>query len=127
VSHRPEPRSKTGNDPSAAAAPKHRQFLPGAIKQLFRQLAKALTLTPAQQRRRRKDETQGGFKLAFHKIMRRIPRPETPPVEAARLWLADTLDWLQLWHEEPVTEPEPNNEPARPDALADDFSTDLQT
>jgi len=61
--------------------------------------------------------------MALQKIMRRIRRPQNP--EAERLWLADTMDWMQLWTEQPATEPDP--EPARPDSLepSDDFSPGL--
>jgi hypothetical protein len=125
VSHRPEPCSKTGNDPPAP-----RPSFGTSIKELFGKLAQAITGKPTPalvaRRKRREEETWTGFKLAFHKIIRRIPRPKTPPVEAARLWLADTLDWLQLWHEESVIEMEPCNDPARPDAYTNDFSTGPQ-
>jgi hypothetical protein len=76
VSHRPEPTSKTGNDPSADA-PKRRHFLPGAIKQLFREVAKAViqTIAPSPAaRRKRQDETRKGFRMFARKITPKIVR-----------------------------------------------------
>lgn len=115
----------TGQPVNAAASPKPRRFLTGAITKLFRQLAEVVTLKPPQvqqRRKRRREETRRGF-MAVQNIMRWIRRPRRP--EPERLWLADTLDWLQLWHEEPATAPDP--EPTRPDSFnsSDDFSPDL--
>lgn len=76
MSHRPEPTSKSGNDPSADA-PKPRQFLPGAITKLFRKVAKAViqTLAPSPAaRRKRQDETRKGFRLLARKITPKIVR-----------------------------------------------------
>lgn len=91
------------------------------IRQLFREVKKALTgKAPAPkpaQRRRRGEETRSAFRLAFQKIMRRIRPPATPPPPAESLWLADTMDWMQLWHEEPNSGPEAYDEPTRPDGF----------
>ena len=76
MSHRPEPLSKTGNEPSAAA-PKPRHFIPGAIKQLFREVAKVViqTLAPSPAvRRKRQDETRKGFRMLARKITPKIVR-----------------------------------------------------
>ena len=76
MSHRPELRSKTGSD-QTAAAPKPSHFLPGAIKQLFREVAKAViqTLAPSPAvRRKRQDETRKGFRMFARKITPRIIR-----------------------------------------------------
>jgi hypothetical protein len=64
----------------------------------------------------------------LQKIIRRIRHPKTPPPEVERLWLSDTMDWLQLWHEETISERDVSDEPTRPDSLdsPDDFSSDLQ-
>ena len=86
------------------------------LRYLFRQLAKRLTI-PEPVQRRRKEETRGAFGRALQNIMRRIRRPEAPPPEPGSLWLADTMDWLQLWREEPITEPEACPEPTRPDGF----------
>jgi hypothetical protein len=81
-----------------------------------------------EQRRRRTEETRGGFKLALQKIMRRIPRVAAPPPEQERHWLADTMDWLQQWADyEVMTEFDAAaaDEPTRPGSFYDhceDFS-----
>jgi hypothetical protein len=66
--------------------PKPRLFTPGAIKQLFRAVVEALTgkTPPPQptQRRKRTEETRGGFKLARTAIRRvKRPPPRLPPPE----------------------------------------------
>jgi len=91
VSHRPEPRSKTGNDP-LADAPKPRHFLPGAIKKLFRDVAKAViqTLAPSPAvRRKRQDETRKGFRMLARKITPKIVRSI---FNAPAFWLPPDYD-----------------------------------
>ena len=98
---RPEPGSKTGKEHSAAASPRSRHFLPGAIKQLFREVKTVLTgKAPAPQptqRRRRTEETRGGFTLAARKIVRRTVRLPAAAYEAATFF-SETLDWMNPWH-----------------------------
>ncbi len=92
MSHRPELRSKTGSD-QTAAAPKPRHFLPGAIKQLFREVAKAViqTLAPSPAvRRKRQDETRKGFRKFARKI--------TPKI--VRSIFGDPAFWLPPDHDE---------------------------
>jgi hypothetical protein len=74
----------------------------GAIRRLFRQAVKALTQrdpapTPAKKSgRRRNGETRGPhFRRAANRLTRMRTRPAFAP---AMLWLAETLDWLDLWH-----------------------------
>lgn len=91
MSHRPEPRSKTENDPSAAA-PKPRHFLPGVIRQLFRDVAKAViqTLAPSPAvRRKRQDETRKGFRMFARKITSKIVRSI---FDAPALWQPPDYD-----------------------------------
>jgi hypothetical protein len=100
---RPEPSSKTEKDQSAATGSGHIHFLPGAIKQLFREVKTALTCDdPAPQptqRRRNTEETRGGFTLTARKIMRRTVRLPAAAYEAATFF-SETLDWMNPWHYE---------------------------
>ena len=50
--------------------------------------------------RRRRGETEKGFGMVAHAIMRRVA--EIPACAAARAWLSDTLDWLNLWQDNAV-------------------------
>ena len=78
-----------------------RQFLPGAIKQLFRDLKIALTGKdePAPEvKRKRRDETARGFRMTARKLVRRAVRLPARAHAKAIGYLADTLDWLNLWH-----------------------------
>jgi hypothetical protein len=73
------------------------------LKEQFRRLAQFLTPREAPapkplQRRRRTEETGGGFKLAARQIMRRAVRLPAAAY-AAVAYLSDTLDWLNLWHQ----------------------------
>ena len=69
----------------------------GALRRLFRQAAKAFTRrdhapAPKKTGRRRGDVTGRRFARAAHRLTRfRLPATATLP------WLADTLDWLNLW------------------------------
>jgi hypothetical protein len=92
----------------------------GAIKGLFRKVAKAITHDKdeprPEARRRRNGETEGGFRKLARKIARQLTtartaahgryaalRPvktEQTPADAhadVGLYLSDTLDWLNLW------------------------------
>jgi hypothetical protein len=67
---------------------------------LFRAIAKALTQRepapppPKKSGRRRNGETRG---RQFTRAAKRLTRP-AQACASAILWLADTLDWLELWH-----------------------------
>jgi hypothetical protein len=82
---------------------------------------------PKPSQRRRTEETRGGFKLAVQKIMRRVHR-KPPPTEAERIWLSETMDWLQLWADsEAMSDLDAASDPTRPDGSNDiyDFSLHL--
>jgi len=49
-------------------------------------------------RRRSGDDTGRHFTRAAKPITRLRPRPAQACGMVAMLWLADTLDWLDLWH-----------------------------
>ena len=69
----------------------------GAIKTMFRQAVKAITRRtedePRPQTRRRRGESDRAFRMTAKAALRRMPRP--PAIATA--YLADTLDWLNLW------------------------------
>ena len=71
------------------------------LRQKFREVVKALTrhapVPQPTQRRRRTEETRGGFRLFAVKIKRRITHKPMPPPEAAPLW--DAMMWQQFWGE----------------------------
>jgi hypothetical protein len=93
--------------------------LGAAIKQLFRDVKTALTgkapaAQPTQRRRRGEDTGQAAFRMAARKIVRRVV--VTLPAEAyarATAYLSDTLDWLNLWQDQP-----PQDDPAADEAAA---------
>jgi hypothetical protein len=79
-----------------------RRFLPGAIKQLFRDVKIALTGKdePAPEvKRKRRDETTRAFRMTAGKLVRRAVRLPAKAYAKATAYLADTLDWLNLWYD----------------------------
>jgi hypothetical protein len=93
-------------DSAGSSPPAKIQYLPGVLKQLFRDVKKALTSKPpapqpTKQRRRREEETRGGFRLAGVAVMRRVARsffkasnfPWEPPDQL------DEDQRIQRWHE----------------------------
>jgi len=98
---------------------KDRTSFAAMLKRQFRQLAQSLTPRegPApqpSQRRRRTEETRGGFNLAARQIMRRAVRLPAAAF-AAVAYPSDTLDWLNLWHQADQLHDE--FEPAQPQHL----------
>ena len=90
------------------------------LKEQFRRLAQSLTPREAPtpqpaQRRRRTEETRGGFKLAAQQIMRRAVRRLPAAAYAAVDYLSDTLDWLNLWQE--ADQLDDDFEPSQPQHL----------
>ena len=83
--------------------------MPGAIKGLFRGACKALTRrlagAPAPVRRRRRGEAGRAF-AAAKAIVRRAVRLPAQAFAAAR-FLADTLEWLNYWQDDPGSDSEP--------------------
>jgi hypothetical protein len=73
----------------------------GAVRRLFRQAAKVLSqLAPGRAPKkssRRGGDTSQQFRRTAQKIMRSRARPAAA-CGTAVLWLADALDWLDLWH-----------------------------
>jgi hypothetical protein len=84
---------------------KNRTSFAAAIKAQFRQLAEAMTPrvpTPSRQRQRTEDEGRAAFGIAARNIMRRAVRLPAETYAAATAYLSDTLDWLNLWQEQPL-------------------------
>jgi len=52
---------------------------------------------PAPKPRRRSEETGGAFRAAARHILRRAATG-IPGIDAAAVFLSDTLDWLNLWY-----------------------------
>jgi hypothetical protein len=78
-----------------------RRFLPGAVKRLFREMKIALTgkEEPAPDvKRKRRDETTRAFHMTARNLVRRTVRLPAKAYAKATAYLADTLDWLNLWH-----------------------------
>ena len=70
----------------------------GALRRLFRQAVKAVTgrdpaPVPTKSKRRGSEDTGRRFTKAAHRLTH-----WRAGTFAAVLWLADTLDWLNLWH-----------------------------
>ena len=55
---------------------------------------------PPPPRRRGGGDTRTVFPAAARKIMRRTARVPAQAYAAASAYLADTLDWLNLWHDD---------------------------
>lgn len=49
-------------------------------------------------KRKRREETGRAFRMTARKIMRRTVRLPAEAYARATAYLADTLDWLNLWH-----------------------------
>ena len=82
----------------------------GAIRKLFRQVAKALAgAAPAPKKSGRR-----GGKGVFSAAADRTTRPRHLPARRSALsWLADTLDWFMLWHNaDPGADLEPEEDHA---------------
>jgi len=72
---------------------------------------------PPQPRRRRREDAKGTFKLAAANVLRRAAA--LPMLAEVAAFLADTLDWLNLWHhddagDELTADPSPNHLSPRP-------------
>lgn len=97
----PSPRAENTEDGREEKTPA-RRFQPGTIKQLFRDLKNALTGKddqPAPEvKRKRREETGRAFRMTARKLMRRTIRLPRQAFARATAYLADTLDWLNLWH-----------------------------
>jgi hypothetical protein len=78
--------------------------IPGAVRELFRGVGKAIARRaeddPPPPRRRGGGDTRTLFPAAARKIMRRTARVPGQAYAAASAYLADTLDWLNLWGDE---------------------------
>jgi hypothetical protein len=66
---------------------------------MFRQAVKAITRRtedePRPQTRRRRGESDRAFRMTARAALRRVARPQA--FASATAYLADTLDWLNLW------------------------------
>jgi hypothetical protein len=108
---------KGATEKQEPAAQKSRLFSVDAIKAAFRAVAKAVIteFAPKPKRRRnRREETERAFGMV-RSIIRRVRRPRHEP---ERLWLSDTLDWLQLWAT--FDETSPDLGPFRPGSFPGD-------
>jgi len=91
------------------------------LKRQFREMVKAMTdrppaPEPTQPRCRRTEDTgRAAFRTAAGKIVRRAVRLPAA-AQAAATYLRDTLDWLNLWHDDPAS----SNE------LAEDYEQSAQ-
>ena len=62
-------------------------------------MKKALTGGPSPERnRKRREETGHAFRITARKLLRRVVRIPTEAYARATAYLADTLDWLNQWH-----------------------------
>ena len=92
--------------------------LGGAIKRLFCGTARALTQrdpVPAPKKARRRRGETGQFRAAANRIT--SWRAWLPAATGALAYLADTLDWLQLWHPTIVDEDQDNQADSSPNHL----------
>jgi hypothetical protein len=75
----------------------------GRLRQLFRAAVKAVTRRaeePAPEpRRRRGGETGKAFAIVAKSVLRRVVRLPSNAYATATAYLADTLDWLNLWQD----------------------------
>jgi hypothetical protein len=101
----------------------------GAIRRLFRQAVKAVTGRKADAPRPKKAGRRGtgedGAGRLFYRVAQRLTRSRVRPAypaASALLWLADTLDWLDLWH--PAGSIDPAND-ASQEAINNDLSPRL--
>ena len=78
--------------------------IPGVVRELFRGAIKAITRRaeddPPPPHRRGGRDTRTLFPAAARQIMRRTARVPAQAYAAASAYLADTLDWLNLWADE---------------------------
>ena len=76
-------------------------FQHGTIKQLFKDLKNVLTRggRPAPLVRRKRREDTGRLFTKAKSILRRMPQFPAQAYAAATAYLSDTLDWLNLWHQ----------------------------
>lgn len=89
-------------------------------RSLFRRAAGELAKRarpPPQPRRRRREDAKGTFKLAAANLLRRAVA--LPMLAEVAAFLADTLDWLNLWHDDDAgdelpADPSPNHLSPRP-------------
>jgi hypothetical protein len=72
-----------------------------AIRQLFRTVAKTalrpIEEEPAPPRRRSGETDKKAFRLAAKTVLRRVVQIPADAYAATTLYLAETLDWLNLW------------------------------
>jgi hypothetical protein len=103
----PLPSVLCNNTPLALLPTPARTDRPSLFRRASRELARRVTTPAPKPRRRRRDETRGAFRAAGTMILRQIAA--LPAV----MFLADTLDWLNLWHQdagdELTAEPSPNH------------------
>jgi hypothetical protein len=79
--------------------------IPGAVRELFRGAVKAITRRaeddpPQPPRRRGGGDTRTLFPVAARTILRHTARVPAQAYAAASAYLSDTLDWLNLWHDD---------------------------
>jgi hypothetical protein len=90
----------------------------GAIRGLFRQAVKAITRREADESpapRRRSGETDKAFVMAARATLRRAASIPRQAYATATAFLADTLDWLNLWQDNAASADQLDNETNNPD------------
>jgi hypothetical protein len=91
----------------------------GAIKAAFRQTVKAITRPkeeePKPQTRRRRGDSDRALRMTARATLRRVPPLPPQAFATATAFLADTLDWLNLWHDADASEPDDNPDVYRND------------
>ena len=88
------------------------------IKRLFRGAVRALTQrdpVPAPKKARRRRGDTGQFRAAANRTT--SWRVRLPAATSALAYLADTLDWLELWHPTVVDEGQESQADSRPNHL----------
>ena len=85
---------------------------------MFRQAVKAITRRDADESpapRRRSGETDKAFVMAARATLRRAVSIPREAYAAATAYLSDTLDWLNLWHDNTENADQLDNETNNPD------------
>jgi hypothetical protein len=115
---KPAPARSPGDEPRPMISPEDgaraRRSIGQTIKRQFRVVMQQLTASPPtlppQPGRRRREDTGRSFRMAARKI---TPRAARALIIHAGQYLADTLDWLNLWSA--------NDDPASTSEAGDDF------
>jgi hypothetical protein len=100
------------------AGPSKNRTISGAIRGVFRAAVKAITRRDEDESprpRRRSGETDKAFIMAARATFRRAVAIPIEAYAAATAFLADTLDWLNLWQDNAESADQLDNETNNPD------------